>query len=412
MYLSRLLGQPVRDGRGTSFARVHDLLLRPRAGEPYPPVAALIVQLQRRALFIPWGQVARYDEAGVALRSTRVSMEPFTQRPGEVRLAGEVMDRQLIDISGRRVVRTNDLWLEDVDGRFRLLAVDVGFRALFGRIAPGWLKPNRRLDNLLDWAQVETMSSGASTVQLKLSRERLTKLHPVELAHIVEQLTLPQGADFLESLEDEIAADVLQEMDSERQVDLIEQMDAIRAPRVIEEMDPDEAADLLGDLEPEYAEKVLAEMDSEAAADLRSLMAYPDNTAGGLMTTAFVAVPQSFSVAQTIASFRTLAEPPEVLETLFVTVSADDERLVGAVSLRDLLFAEPEQPIAALAGDADIIAHPFDSAEEVAQLIAEYDVAALPVVDGECHLLGVVTVDDAIDILAPQSRRRLPRVFR
>jgi CBS domain-containing protein/sporulation protein YlmC with PRC-barrel domain len=412
MYLTRLLGRPVRDGRGTPFARVHDLLVRPSAHEPYPPVDAVIVRLQRRDLFIPWQQVAEYARTGVSLRSTRVSLEPFARRPGELLLAEDVLDHQLIDLNGRRVVRTSDIWLEEVNGRFRVVAVDVGFRALWGRILPRWLVPHPRPDVLLDWAQVEAVTPDFQSLRLSVAG-RLARLHPVDLAHIVEDLSLPQGADLLEGLETELAAEVLQALDTERQVDLLAQMDVAHVPHVVQEMDPDEAADLLGDLRPEQAAAVLAEMEPEAAADVRSLMAYPDDTAGGLMTTSFVAVSPAMAASAAIAHFRTLPEAPEVIDVVFVTAAADDPRLVGTVSLRDLLLAPPERPVGELAQREVISARPDEPAQAAAHRMADYDLVALPVVDADGRLLGVVTIDDALDVLLPRAwRQRLPRVFR
>jgi magnesium transporter len=413
MYLSRLLGRPVRDGRGAAFARVHDLLVRPSVTTLYPPVDALIMRLERRDLFIPWEQVERYGDDGVTLRSARVSLEPFVQRPGEVLLAADVLDRQLIDMRGRRVRRANDIWLEEVDGRLRVVGVDVGWRALWRRIAPRWLATASRPDVLLDWTQIEALTPDFSRVRLKVARERLQRLHPADLAHIVEQLSLPQGADLIEGLEDKMAADVLQELRTDRQVDLVGQMDAARVPRVVQAMDPDEAADLLGDLAPEQANAVLAEMAAEAAAGVRTLMAYPDDTAGGLMTTSYVAVPRTYTVEQTLAHFRALPEAPEVIDVVYVVEAPDDARLAGAVALRELLRAAPDTPILALADRQPPVAHPDEPAAKVAQRMADYDLATIPVVDGTGRLLGVVTIDDAVDILAPQGPpRRLPRVFR
>lgn len=415
MYLSRLLNRPVRDSQGTAFARVHDLLIRPRVDEPYPPVDAVIVRLQRRDLFIPWQQIDRYEDDSVTLASARLSLEPFQQRQGELLLAEDILDRQLIDISGRRVVRAADAWLEVVDGRFRLLAVDVGFRALWSRIAPRWVRRPQTPGVLLDWAQVEAFTADATGVHLTVSRERLARLHPVDLARIVDQLSLPVGADLLEELDDETAADVLQEIDTERQVDLVEQMDAERVSGVIGAMDPDEAADLLGDLEPEQADAVLDEIeesDAEAAAEMRMLMTFEDDTAGGLMTTAYVAVPEAFTAEQAVAHFRTLDYTPEVIETVFIT-KGEDERLVGAVSLRDLLLAPLGSRVGDIAERDLATATPETSAEAAAQTMADYDLSALPVVDGDGCIVGVVTIDDAVDVIAPQQRRgRLPRVFR
>lgn len=411
MYLSQLVGLPVRDSSGDKLGTVKDVVVRPELGE-YPPVTGLVFRLNHRDLFLPWEQIAHIDDRGVHLRSVRLSLQPFRRREGELLLVKDVLDRQLVDVEGRRVVRANDLQLIEVHGHYHLIGVDVNPGALLRRILPRRLASKVTSRRLLDWKDVEPFASQAPMVKLKVSHERLAKLHPVEIAHITEALAYPQAAEIVGALDDSVAADTLEELPEERQVDLVEAMPAERAAHILEEMGPDEAADLLAELDKEKAERILAEMEPEQAAEVRELMTYEGNTAGGLMTTDYVALPAHLTVQEALDTIRHLDWKPDLLYYLYLVDDPEQEHLRGVVSLRDLVLAEPQTPLLDIAVQEMKVARPGDSAGDVARTIAEYNLLALPVVDDEGRLLGIVTVDDAMALLLPESlRERVSRVF-
>jgi Mg/Co/Ni transporter MgtE len=233
-----------------------------------------------------------------------------------------------------------------------------------------------------------------------------------------------QGAEIMEHLDDETAADALQEMDEERQADIVETMDRERAADILEEMDPDDAADLLADLDKAQADDLLRRMDHDDAEDVEELLAYEENSAGGVMTSDFVTVPARWTVDETIAFMRSLEEPPDLIDYLYV-VEEDEptvdwsavaqeggRRLLGIVSLRDLLLSPGDRRLSDLMATDFVWVGPDDPSDKAAHLIAEYNLMALPVLDKDECLLGIITVDDAMDLLVPERwSRRLPHVL-
>jgi magnesium transporter len=412
MYLSDLIGLPVRDSAGAPLARLLDLIIRPDFVEPYPPVTGLVARLRRRAFFIPWDQVARADEVGITLNSATVSLEPFRRREGEVLLVRDVLDKQLVDVEGRRVVRANDLQITLRDGKLGIVAVDVSQRAIVRRLLPRRWRQGAETRALIDWTDLEIFAGQLPTVKLKVPHDRLARLHPVDIARIIDALSYRQGAEIVESLDLETAADTLEEMSPARQADILEGMDEERAADILDEMEPDDAADLLADLSEQKAESLLDKMDPEQAEDVRDLMAYEEDTAGGIMTPEMVMVPVELSVGEAMRYLRERAEMPELIYYVYVVDSLTEGRLLGVLSLRDLLLADPAADVSSVMETDLQTARPDDEARDVARIIAEYNLLALPVTDDQGHLLGVVTVDDAMELLLPEGwRRRLPRVF-
>jgi Mg/Co/Ni transporter MgtE len=277
---------------------------------------------------------------------------------------------------------------------------------------------------LIAWADVDPLASDVPDVRLRLSHERLALLNPVDIAHIIDELSYSQGAEIIESLDDETAADTLQEIDEERQADIVETMDQERAADILEEMDPDDAADLLADLDEVQAEDLLRRMDRDEAEDVEELLAYPEDSAGGMMTSQFVTVPQWFTVDQTIQFMRQLEDPPDLIDYLFVVEeegpaaswsqirSEEGGRLVGIVSLRDLLLSPGDRPLSGLMVTDFVWVSPEESREKAARMMAEYNLMALPVLDERERMLGIITVDDAMEILLPEPLlRRVPSLF-
>jgi magnesium transporter len=424
VYLSDLIGLPVRDSTGLPLARVGDLIVRPDFVEPYPSVTGIVAGLRRRSFFIPWDQMARVNADGITLASARVSLEPFRRREGEVLLGRDVLDRQLVDVEGRRVVRANDLQLALGDGRLRVVAVNVGPRAILRRLLPRGLRRGPRhagivdggraneARTLIDWEDLEVFAGQLPMVKLKVPHDRLARLHPVDIARIVDSLSYPQGAELVDALDLETAADTLEEMSPERQADILEGMDEERAADILDEMEPDDAADVLADLSEEKAESLLEKMDPEQAEDVRDLMRYEEDSAGGMMTTELVTVPVELRVGEALRYIREQLEVPEVVYYVYVVDSVAGNRLLGALSLRDLLLADPDAELPDVMETDLQTAQPDTDARTVARTIADYNLLALPVVDADNHLLGVVTADDAMEILLPEGwKRRIPRVF-
>src|SRR5436309_15576762 len=294
LYLSQVLGRPIVDLEGERVATLKDVIVR-LGEEDHPPVAGFVARYRRRDFFLPRWRIAHFSEDGVRLTSDILDLRPFTRRDGEVLLARDVLDKQLIDVDGKRVVRVNDVQLIEAANEWRVTGADVSLVGLWRRLAPAFMRSGGPVE-VIDWADVGYLATDAATGQLKSSRGKLSRLHPVEIARLAESLSYQHGAEIVESLDDETAAETLEEMAAERQAQILGDMDEARAADILEHMSSAEAADVLGDLVVEKAEDLLNRMEDEEQSEVAELLPYADDTAGGLMTTASVAVPRDLTV--------------------------------------------------------------------------------------------------------------------
>ena len=412
LYLSLLLGLPVYDAAGKRVGALSDLSadFRPL----FPRVLALgITRPGRRTLFVPWRQVALLDPREVRLTVEEEELTPVEPAEGEGRLRRELLDRQIVDRHGRKVVRVNDLALARTDGELRLVAVDAGMRGMLRRLnwegaflAVAQLARVQPADTLIPWNYVEPLEH-LGEVRLRVSRRRLAELPATDLADIIEQLDAPGRSMLLDTLDNSTLAEALPEMEQELQVEVMESLTQERASDILEIMPPDEAADLLGDLPEEKAGDLLEGMEREDARDVRHLLQFPEDSAGGIMTTDFIALPEQATVDEAIRMIRDLAPSTETAYYLYVVDA--EQRLRGVVSVPQLLISPPDRPLSELM-DPDVVRVAVgDDQEAVARLISRYHFLALPVVDDQGRLRGVVTVDDALDVLRQESDEDLSR---
>lgn len=410
LYLSQVLGRPILDLEGERVATLKDVIVRLGQDE-HPPVSGFVARYRRRDFFLPRWRISHFGEAGVRLNSDILDLRPFMRREGEVMLARDVLDKQLIDVDGKRVVRVNDVQIIEAANEWRVTGADVSLTGLWRRLAPAFLRSGRAVE-VIDWADVGYLATDAATVQLKSSRGKLTRLHPVEIARLAEAFSYQQGAEIVESLDDETAAETLEEMAAARQAQIIGDMDKERAADILEHMSPDEAADVLGDLPEDKAEDLLNRMESDEQLEVAELLPYEDDSAGGLMTTEFVTLPRDLTVGDALARLREMAQTPNMIYYLYVVAGENSWKLVGVIALRSLILSDPSAPLERVMRTDLQVAHPDDEAVDVAQKIAEYNLLALPVVDEAGDILGIVTFDDAIEILLPKDwRKRVPRLL-
>lgn len=414
-FLSELLNRLVYDSRNEPVGKAVDVYVNPSEG--FPAVAAIGVLRGGQEYLISALDLVRMDHKGIVLNGKLRDLALYEPQGGEISLARQVLDKQIIDINGKRVVRVNDLQFAYANGKYRLVAVDTTPAGLARRI--GLARPvntvlktmgKRAQGNLIPWDQVDPTAIGPAGVPLKVARNDLAQMHPADLADIVEQLDTEAGDYVLSTLDTGFAADTLQEIEPERQASALGSIEPERAADILEAMDPDEAADVLGDLPADRAADLLSRMDKEEAEDVRELLAYPEESAGGIMTTEFISIPADLTAEQTINKLRELSPDAETIYYLYVTEG--DEMLLGVISLRDLLVARPAQKVREIMTAPVIQVQATDSQEEVAAVLAKYNLLAVPVTDHAGRILGIVTVDDAIESVIPGAwKRRLPRVF-
>ena len=414
-FLSQCIGLPVRDPTGEPIGTIADLIVA--IGDRYPPVTGLVARTDGRQIFLPWRNVEALDDGGARLRVPTIDIGKFRQRRNEILLKADLLDKQIVDIEGRKVIRVNDVSLDEIEGRLRVVAVDVGAAGLLRRLgvergARAIARNLRRSvpERYIDWEDVDPLESTIASVRLRVPHARLAELHPADLASIIEELAPRDRLGVLATLDDEALADVVEEMEPDTQVEVLEDLEPARAADILEEMSPDDAADLVADLSDRSRDEILALMEADEAAEVRDLLTFPEDSAGGMMTTELVAVPATLTATETIERLRAL-EPDA--ETIYYVYVVDDEgKLVGVLSLRDLIVAQPDTLIAEVMIADPVAVGVLEPAESVAETIAHYNLLAIPVVDDDGQLAGIVTVDDAFDTVAPSAwRRRLPRVF-
>lgn len=403
IYLSQVLGRPVRSVEGEAISSVKDLIVL-YGREDYAPLVGLVALHRRRLFFLPASRIRKLGTGGVQLASDILDLTPFSRRKGEILLAKDVLDKQLIDIDGKRVVRVNDVQLIETGEEWRVMGADVGLQGFLRRLLPTGFYGTKKPVEVIDWADVGYLATDSKTVtvQLKSSKDKLSRLHPVEIAQLAEALSPIHRTDIVDSLDDEIAADTLEEMSTENQARVLEDLDEERAADLLEEMSPDDAVDVLEELDDEKASELFNLMEEDEKVDVAELMSYEPDTAGGLMTTEFVAIPQDFSVEQAVGFLRQMARTPHMVYYIYVTENETSRKLVGIITLRTLILSKPNEKTGDLMRTDFQSVLPDELSQDVAMKIAEYNLLAIPVLNKASEILGIATVDDAMETLLPK----------
>lgn len=436
LYLSELIDQPVRTRAGVKLGRLHEVVVHLpapadiEAGMIHPPLVGVVVDPGRGKprLFVPVAQMDRLGAGPLLVGEAEATRTPFHREERELLLRRDMWDRRVIDCPTHQVRRVNDVVVgragetdaaappgDYAAAEVVLLGADIGGGALLRRLGlfkllAGVLSAQLR-PHILPWEEMELVAVGVLGTEVR--HIGLNDYHPVEIAKLSQGMSTREAAELISTLDDQVAADVMEELPADRQIDIVEFLPDTRAADILEEMAPDDASDLLGDLPDERTAALLEQLAPEALTAVQQLLHYPDNTAGGLMTTRYVCLPQHLTVEATIARLRKdpVLARANMIYYVYLTEENDD-RLTGVVTLRDLLLAAPEAVLADFMEREILSVAPDDTSEEVARKLAEYNLLGLPVLDPDGRLLGIITVDDALDVLLPSDwQRRLPRVF-
>ncbi|HEY3885823.1 MAG TPA: CBS domain-containing protein [Vicinamibacterales bacterium] len=404
--LTDLLGRRTRDVDGTVLGTLHDLVVVPQ--EHPTRVAYLVVRARAADRFIPADSLASITGGVLRLRPGRLETAALADE-GLLLLQRDLLDQQIIDVQGRKVVRVNDVELDAHPEVDRLLlvvrAVDVGARGALRRLAKGII-PGHTLRVLLPrvptraipWNLVDLVETDPSRrVKLKISYRGLSTLHPADIADIVEDLPPAEREAVFETLDEEVAAGALEELDPRTQVAILESLASDRAADIVEEMGPDAAADLLGDLPEAHSGAILDEMEPAERQQLRTLLEFGQRTAAGRMTTEYLALPGSAPADQVIHALRRFEGGLESLAIVYIT--GPDGELMGAVPLAKAVTGAAGTPLSRLMTDPAVRCALDTPDEQVAELFDKYNLLALPVVDEHGRLAGIITADDVINLL-------------
>lgn len=412
IFISDVFRKPVLDQTGEEIGRLKDLTVG--LGDPFPAVTTLVIQSRKQTFLINWNQVNLFNKRVISANVLRKDLQTADPAPADVLICRDLLDKQIVDINGAKLVRVNDLRLGDVSGKMCLIAVDIGLRGILRRLgieAQGerflTLFRYRMPNTLIGWHYLQPVEPKLSRLTLTISRQKASKLHPADLAEIISEVSQKERSAIFGTLDVETAAEALHELEPSVQADIIDDMSKEKASDILEQMPPDEAADVLGDLPENKAKELIGLMEKEEAQEVRELLEHEEDTAGGLMTTEYIAFPPDMTVEDAIRELR--LEAPDVETVYYLYILDDGERLLGVVTLKDLILARPETLI------QDIMRSPvktlsIDAAQQdVAEFISKYNLIAAPVVDENSVLRGIVTVDDVVDFLLPPASRKRRR---
>jgi len=406
-FFSDFLNRKVYSPSGKRAGKVTDLVAE--RIEPYPMILGIVIQTKgRKKFFLPWERMLQVEPRIILSEEDLLDLTTFLAAKDVVLLRDEVMDKQIVDTYGAKVVRVNDLHFLRVESRLRLVHVDVGFRGLMRRV--GWERATDRVlewlfsyklpNQFISWKYVQLLS-GSDLLHLSVSQKKLSHLHPADLADIIEDLSGRERSAIFQALDPETAAETLEEIDPKIQKALIETTSVERASDIVEEMSPSDAVDLLADLPEERAEEILEGMEQEKAEDLRELLVHPEETAGGLMTTAYLSLTAEITVETAIARLKAEAPNLDIMDYIYIV--DEEEFLLGVVSIRDLLTAQSHQSLSEIQFPRVVSVKLDEDQNEVVEAFAKYGFRALPVVDDENHLKGVIGFRNVLDVLAPEA---------
>jgi sporulation protein YlmC with PRC-barrel domain/CBS domain-containing protein len=407
LFLTELMGMRVYDLKGRRIGRVRDACLSPRVDKVR--IDQFLVGGEWNWWTVRHDQVSSISLDGIRLRDEQ--LVPYHDDVWMLRMGRDLLDQQIIDAKGRKVVRVNDVTFELVPvnshDELWVLEVDVGMRSVFRRLCQGIVPPRlvRRMmtriaPNSIRWEFCNIIEPDPQRrLRLKIDMKGLEDIHPADLADIVEELSHEGREAVFESLDSEVAADTLSEVDDTKtQAAILESLDADRAADIVEEMSPDEAADVLAEMEESSSEAILGEMQAEEKTDVEELLEFDENSAGGLMNSEFIAVPADGTVADALRAIRENEEQVDSLTTVFLTDA--DGRLTGGLPVGRLLLVDHTAMLKPLAGDEDLVSVPVtEKRDRVEELVDKYNLLSLPVVDSAGVLVGVITADDVISML-------------
>ena len=413
--LAGLIGRPVLNQAGDEVGHVADLLAKVHGGETYPLVTGVVMRVGRRRAFLDASAIDRLHRRSVTLRTARLDLREFQRREGEVLLARDILDHQLVDTDEIQVIRAADLYLAQVGESIHLVGVDVSLQTLLRRLGPWRFRWHPTPDRVIDWAAIESFGADSaespSAVKLRAPHSALRKLRPAELADVLEGLGRPGRQELIESLGHDLAADALEEMEPQELTALLREVEPDQAAELIARMEPDEAVDALRDLSDEEQSVLLARMPQQVQRELVRLLGYPGDEAAGIMTTVLACAKPDETVAE--VSQRLAEQALHRTEIDSVAVLDEEGRLLGDVSAFDLLVSDGSKRLGDLMDpDNTLTLRPEDDLDTVATELVESRRSSLLVVDDDGRPLGRILSDDVLDALVPgHGRLHFPRLL-
>lgn len=409
LFFSSVLGKPVINTQGEEIGALFDLVMSP--GEIFPEVSNLLVKKGKNVFSLPWHDIQLFTSFVISVAPRMREIPRYYPREGEILVKRDIMDKQIVDVEGAKVVRVNDLKLRGHKEHLNIVSVDIGFRGLLRRLGYevfgekvisrfGKELPHQEIS----WKYVQPLGANVSRLALTMARDQMAEMHPADIANIISHISHKHIPTVLTSLDSETAGEAIHELDPEMRRRVINQLDSEQASDILEDMAPDEAADVLGDLPEEKAQELLGLMDEEEAEDILELMEHEEDTAGGLMNSEYLFISDDLTIEEALSQVRLLA--PDVETAYYIYILDKDEMPLGVITLKDLLIKKPGDMVAEVMATNLKTVHVDAEPEDILEIIAKYDLIAVPVLDKEGRMAGIVTVDDILELFLPYAVRR------
>ncbi len=406
LHLSTFLHRPIFDSDGDRIGRVQDLVAR-LGDDAHPPIVGVVIRIEGRNLFVPIRKIGGLAEGRMTFQGRRVDLRRFERRPGELLLAEDLLARHLINLVRGRLIIANEIEIAQIDGRWEVVGVDPGRRPLLRRVLGQKFGQQLKAEAIVDFASIEPFVSHVPSARLRIPYRKLAKLHPAQIADLVEQASHEEGEEIIEAvgLDRELEADVFEELDVTHQLEFLESRSDVEAARLLSRMEPDNAADLISEVDQDRRLSILEQLAADQQTKVRQLLSYNADVAGGLMNTDYVSVPSSATVEEALEAIRHSSVPAESVHAVFVMDEGGQP--VGAASIAPLVRARPQELALSVSRTQLAHVHPQWDLHRVSRKMSDFNLTVLPVLDDEhSKMIGVITVDDLLAELLPQGWRR------
>jgi magnesium transporter len=406
IHLSSVIGRSVINSNGDQIGVLRDLIMVP--GEVFPEVSHIVIKSRKGIKTLPWCEVTLFTHVVISTGSIKPHrLDTYLPEEGDILVKRDLLDKQIVDVNGAKVVRVNDIKLGKLNQKLCIFSVDIGFRGLLRRL--GYERFGERFaqaikrdipHNEISWEYVQPLEANSSKLALNIARNQMNEMHPADLADIIESIPIQNIRTVLNTMDAETTGDTIYELEADMRNVVISQLNDEQVTDILEEMEPDEAADVLSDLPEDKAQELLDMMDQEDAEDIQELLEHEEDSAGGLMTPDYFRLFSQITVGQALELLKRCANEVETIYYGYVVDS--DDRLEGIVSLKQLLMNPPETNITDVMEENIKFVHVDAEPEEILETLAKYDLIAVPVLDPDDRMAGIVTVDDVLAHYLPQ----------
>jgi CBS domain-containing protein len=406
VHVSAVAGSPLLDATGERLGRIEDVIARLDLAHELPPVIGLKARIGGREMFVPISRIERLEPAAARTSTTKLNLAQFERRPGELLLRADVLGRSLIHVPTARLVKAREVELVCEDGTWLVVGIDTSFRARLWRLLPRRFRGHdTEHTRFVPWRDMEPFVHHVPTSRLKLASRRIARLHPAQIADLVEAASHEEGEEILEAVgeDKELEADVFEELDDEHQVEFLRERSDHEVAAVLSRMASDDVADLLLEIEQDRRLPILNLLPAPKQRKIKGLLGYNPSTAGGLMNPDFVSVNPAATVGDALARVRGSELAPQQVAS--VCAVDDSGKFVAAVSLGELVRVSEHESLSSLIDAPTPTVGVEADLPEVARLMTDYNLIAMPVLDGDGRPAGVIAVDDVLELLLPEEWR-------